>query len=414
MKKNMAAKKPTVQTEPVLPLPPAPQPAAPAAIPTPPAEPESGLKARVLILSPDLSNSDMGRFALDVALRVRQEGGTPLIAAPGGLLKLELQRQKIAFKILPDARTSALGHMFAVMQLSNWITEQRANFMHVLDFSLARLAYEALLKTHIRAAITLNQPVITALANRDGATLRSFDRIVVPSSFARGQLLQQLQLQDPIVRTIIPGLNLAVVHFNRIGPQKITTLEKNWQLPDDRPIVVVPDCPLDPVIFDALAASLQELKKNNVFTVLFVPPEERSYILQRVTRAGLATHVVTASNNADRIPALWLAHAVLVTGFRGQDSLLSLIEAQAMGRPVVAFDRNGLSEILLRDAATTLLAPEDLGGLSAALEKTLALPTPERERFAARARAFVEENFDQKQMVDDVIGLYRDLAAIQN
>jgi glycosyltransferase involved in cell wall biosynthesis len=406
----MAAKKTSVQTAP------APVPTPLPLTPPPPVE-DAGLRARVLILSPDLSNSDMGRFALDVALRVRQEGGTPLIAAPGGLLKLELQRQKrqkIAFKILPDARTSALGHMFAVMQLASWITEQRATFMHVMDFSLARLAYEALLKTHIRAAITLNQPVITALANRDGATLRSFDRIVVPSSFARGQLLQQLQLQESIVRTIIPGLNLAVVHFNRIGPQKITTLEKNWQLPDDRPVVVVPDCPLDPVIFDALAASLQEMKKQNVFTVLFVPPEERAYILHRVTRAGLASHVVTASNNADRIPALWLAHAVLVTGFRGQDSLLSLIEAQAMGRPVVAFDRNGLSEILLRDSATTLLAPEDLGGLSAALEKTLALPTEERERFATRARAFVEENFDQKQMVDDVISLYRDLAAIQN
>jgi hypothetical protein len=372
------------------------------------------LKARVLLLAPDLSNTEMGRMALDLALRIRNEGGSPLVAAPGGLLKLELQRQKIPFKILPDARASALGHMFAVMQLAGWIREQRANFMHVMDFSLARLAYEAMLKTRLRAAITLNQPVISALGSRDGGTLRSFDRIAVPSSFARGQLLQQLQLREGLVRTIIPGINLGVVHYNRIGPQKIMMLEKNWQLPDDQPIVVVPDCPLDPVIFDALLLSLQEMKKKNVYTVLFVPAPERTYIIQRVTRAGLSSHVVTTSNTADRIPALWLAHAVLVTGFRGQESLLSLIETQAMGRPVVAFDRNGLSEILLRDKATTLLAPEDLSGLSKALDRTLRLSSDERQEFATRSRAFVEENFDQQQMVDDIIGLYRDLAAMHN
>ncbi|MBI3419772.1 MAG: glycosyltransferase [Proteobacteria bacterium] len=375
---------------------------------------ELPLRARALILSPDLSNAAMGRFALDLALRVRAEGGTPLIAAPGGLLKLELQRQKIDHCLLPDPGASALGHMLAAFQLSRWVAEQRATFMHVLDFSLARLAYEVMVKTGARAAITLNQPVISALSSRDGGTLRNFDRIVVPSTIARTQLLQQLQLSDFMVRTIIPGININVVHFNRIGPHKIATLEKNWQLPDDRPVVVVPDCPLDVLMFDHLTVSLQELKRKGVYTVLFVPPAERTTMLQRVAKHGLASHVITASNPADRIPALWLAHAVLVTGFRGQESLLSLIEAQAMGRPVVAFDRNGLSEILLRDDATTLLAAEDMKTLSKALEKTLALTSAEREDFARRARAFVEENFDARQMVDDVMSLYRDLATIQN
>ncbi len=382
---------------------------------TPPSvQDAASLRARALIVSPDLSVDGMGRMALDLALRVRAEGGIPLVAAPGGLLKLELQRQKISCRVLSDPQASALSHMLAARQLAGWIREQRASFLHVLDFSLARLAYEAMVKTDIRAAITLNQPVIGALSSRDGGTLRAFDRIVVPSRYARAQLMQQLQLGDRAVRTIIPGINLNVVHYNRIGPQKITTLEKNWQLPDDEPLVVVPDCPLDPVIFDALAASLQELKKKNVYTVLFVPETERTVMLQRVARLELASHVVTVSNPAERLPALWLAHGVLVTGFRGQESLLALIEAQAMGRPIVAFDRNGLSEILLRDPATCLLHADHLKGLGPALDGMLALSTGERQNFAFRSRTFVEENFDHTQMVDDIISLYRDLAAIQN
>jgi glycosyltransferase involved in cell wall biosynthesis len=397
----MATKKKPVQMSMELPT---PQP--PSATP--------GLNARVLILSPDLDNTGLGRQAVDLALRVRKEGGEPFIASPGGLLKLELQRQKIPHKTLPDMRGSALGHMMAVMQLSSWAREQHVHFIHVLDYSLSRFAYEVMLKTGMHTAISLNQPIISILAGKGADILRSFARIIVPSSFAREQLLQQITLPESVVRTIIPGINLRVVHYDRISPQKLSLLEKNWQLPDDKPLIVVPDCPLDPVIFDTIAPSFRQLKEKDVYIVIFVPEHERNFILKRVHNFGLASHVIVTSDMQDRIPALWLAHSVLVTGFQGQDSLIALIEAQAMGRPVVAFDRNGLGEIMLRDNATLLLQPDQVGRLAAALARSLKLPTPQRQSFAARSRAFVESNFDRKQMIDDIITTYKEIREIQS
>ncbi len=378
------------------------------------AEVNKSLNARILILSPDLNNAMLGRQAVDLAIRVRAEGGHPFIASPGGLLKLELQRQKIPHKMLPDMRESALGHMVAVFQLVRWAREQHIHFIHALDFSLSRFAYEVMLKTGMHTAISLNQPVISVLAGRNAEILRSFARIIVPSSYAREQLLQQLGLPESVVRTIIPGINLGVVHYDRISPQKIMTLEKNWQLPDDHPIVVVPDCPLDPVIFDTMAGALKELKERNITTILFVPEHERAFIIKRVAAFGLLSHVIVTSDVQDRIPALWLAHVVLVTGFQGQESIRSLIEAQAMGRPIVAFDRNGLGEIMLRDNATVLLPADQVNKLTAALTRSLKLTTEQRQSFAFRARAFVENNFDRKQMIEDVIDTYRELRQIQN
>lgn len=389
--------------------PPASKPDSAPSVPSPPQ-----LNARILILSPDLNNAMLGRQAVDLALRVRAEGGHPFIASPGGILKLELQRQKIPHKMLPDMRASALGHMVAVFQLVRWAREQHIHFIHALDFSLSRFAYEVMLKTGMHTAISLNQPVISVLAGRNAEILRSFSRIIVPSSYAREQLLQQLSLPESVVRTIIPGINLGVVHYDRISPQKIMTLEKNWQLPDDQPIVVVPDCPLDPVIFDTMANSFKELKTRNITTILFAPEAERAFILKRVAAFGLSSHVIVTSDVQDRIPALWLAHTVLVTGFQGQESLRALIEAQAMGRPIVAFDRNGLGEIMLRDNATVLLPADQVNKLTAALARSLKLSTEQRQSFAFRARAFVENNFDRKQMIEDVIDTYRELREIQN
>lgn len=372
------------------------------------------LHSRILIISPDLDNNGLGRQAVDLALRIRQEGGTPFLASPGGLLKLELQRQKIAHKTLPDMRASALGHMFAVFQLVNWIRAQHIHFIHALDFSLGRFTYEVMLKTSCHTAISLNQPVISALSGKNADILRSFSRIVVPSSFTRDQLLQQLGLPESVVHTILPGINLSVVSYDRISPQKIQGLEKNWQLPDDKPIIVVPDCPLDPILFDTLTPSLQGLKSQNIHVVLFVPENGHIALLRRIHALDLASHVVVVGGRQDRVAALWLAHSVLVTGFQGQDSLLALMETQAMGRPIVAIDRGGIGEILLRDPATLLLPADQISRLSAALTRSLKLSTQQRQAFAFRARSFVESNFDRKQMINDMIRVYSDLQEIQN
>ncbi len=368
---------------------------------------------RILILSSELTNTGHGRMALDMAIKIKAHGGEPFIAAPGGVLKLELQRRKIPFQTLPDMQGSAIGHMMAVFQLVNWLKFHRVHFIHTLDFSLARFAYEVMLKSGKHTIITLNQPVITALAARGSDMLRHFTRIIVPSTYAREQLLAQLSLPESVVRTILPGINLSIVHCDRIAPQKIAGLEKNWQLPDDRPVVVVPDCPLDMVIFDSLAPAFKDLKEKNIYTVLFAPEDERAYVLQRVAALGLSSHVIVTSDGQDRIAALWLAHAVLVTGFQGQDSLAALMEAQAMGRPVVAFDRNGLAEILLRDPATILLPGDQVSRLPAALAHILKLSTEQRHAFAFRSRAFVEDNFDRSLMINDVLALYQDMRDIQ-
>lgn len=370
--------------------------------------------ARILIITPDLNNSGFGRLAVDLAIRSKKLGAQPVIASAGGILKLEMNRQKIGHISLPDMQASALGHMMALFQLTNWLKFQRVDYIHVLDYSLARFAYEVMNKTGKPTLVSLNQPVISVLAGRNADMLRQFTRIIVPSTYARAQLLGQLSLPESMVQTIIPGINLGVVSAARVSPQKVQVLEKNWQLPDDQPVVVMPDCPLDPVIFDTIAASFRELKDKNIYTVIFAPEAERAYALQRVANLGLSSHVIVTSDVQERITALWLAHCVLITGFNGQDSITALIEAQAMGRPVVAFDRNGLSEMLLKDPATILLPADQVGRLTAALMRSLKISTEQREAFALRARAFVENNFDRRLMINDIIGLYAEMKGIQN
>lgn len=88
---------------------------------------------------------------------------------------------------------------------------------------------------------------------------------------------------------------------------------------------------------------------------------------------------------------------------------LVLLEAQACGTPVIAYDSGGISEMM--DAGTTgVLVPEsDVNGLTNALRDMLELSSSERARMSAAARSFVETQRSLKHSALELERHYEDL-----
>ena len=87
---------------------------------------------------------------------------------------------------------------------------------------------------------------------------------------------------------------------------------------------------------------------------------------------------------------------------------VSLLEAAACGRPMVATDVPGCREVVI-DGETGLLVPlGDVQALADALEKLVASEEL-RQRYGAGARDLVERNYSLDVISDRVAGLYRAL-----
>ena len=96
---------------------------------------------------------------------------------------------------------------------------------------------------------------------------------------------------------------------------------------------------------------------------------------------------------------------VLVQPSRVENQPLSVMEAMAWMRPVVATRSGGLPELVLHGETGWLVPDRDPRALARAMK--LCLVSPERSRDAGeRGRSVLERNFSFAQMVDDHLGLY--------
>ena len=111
------------------------------------------------------------------------------------------------------------------------------------------------------------------------------------------------------------------------------------------------------------------------------------------------------------IATVWAAAHIAALPSRGGEGVpLSLLEAAACGRPLVATDTPGCRDIARQGVNALLVAPDDSEALTRAIEQ-LAGDAELRRRFALAGRDLVEREFSSVRIGREVVSLYRRLLA---
>ena len=108
------------------------------------------------------------------------------------------------------------------------------------------------------------------------------------------------------------------------------------------------------------------------------------------------------------MPAAYMLADVVVSASTDPEAFGRVaVEAQAMGRPVVASDHGGARETVLPWQTGWLVTPDDPRSLAAAIADALALEAEARTRMAEVARAHVLKHFTVDQMRAATIDVYQ-------
>src|SRR5690606_11294956 len=121
---------------------------------------------------------------------------------------------------------------------------------------------------------------------------------------------------------------------------------------------------------------------------------------------GLAKIVRLVGACADMPAALALADVVVVPSVGPEAFGRVAVEAQALGRPVVATDSGGLGETLMPAVTGWLVPPGDPQQLADALALALAMPEDARRRLAVRARRLVQQRFSLDRAAERTATVY--------
>ncbi len=238
------------------------------------------------------------------------------------------------------------------------------------------------------------------------------ERVIAISQFVADHAARVYGIGCDRLRTIPRGVDLDIFNPRRVGKERIVSLARRWRLPDGAPLVMLPGRltrwkgGLD------FIAAIAALGRRDICCLL-VGPEQRGGFRREleaaIERNRLGEFFRIVEDCRDMPAAYMLADVVVSASSDPEGFGRIIIEAQAMGRPVVATDHGGARETIVPGMTGWLVPPRDPAALAGAIGKGLSLSANERLLFAERTMAHVADRFTREAMCARTIRVYEEL-----
>lgn len=161
-----------------------------------------------------------------------------------------------------------------------------------------------------------------------------------------------------------------------------------------------------------LIAAFRQLRKHGLHVALLIAGTPDPANPASVTEAEAASWKgepgVSWLGHVRDIAGFWARAHVAVLPSRREGLPLSLMEAAACGRAMIASDVPGCREIVIHEQTGLLFPVDDVAGLAEAMERLTKMPDV-RAHYAAAARTLVGEKFAADTIGAQTVALYRHL-----
>jgi len=237
--------------------------------------------------------------------------------------------------------------------------------------------------------------------------LRLADHVVTTGEAIREELIRRNGFPPGRISSVVTGIDPAALAQGRPA----AAVRAEWGLPADRPVVGMLSTIRSWKGHLDLLAALALLRRSRDVRALIVGDGPSAAVVR--ARAGelrLEGAVVFTGQRRDVADLLGAMDVVAQPSYANEGVPQAVLQAMALGRPVVGSALGGIPEVVREGETGLLVPPRDPERLAAALACVLDDPAAAAAR-AARAAALVRSRYTLEAMLDRMEEVYRTVRA---
>jgi glycosyltransferase involved in cell wall biosynthesis len=357
-----------------------------------PSSPDSPVILQVL---PSLVTGGVERGTVEIAQAIAEAEATALVASAGGPLVRPIERAGGRHFTLPLASKNPFRIWRNSIALEALIRERHVSLVHARSRAPAWSAWLACQRTGVPFVTTYHGAYSEDLPykRRYNDVMARGCIVIAASQFIADLVTERHGVPAERIRVIPRGVDPAQFDPAAVNGSRIARLAEAWRLPDGVRTVVLPGRLTAWKGHEVLLEAIARLGRSDVMAILVGSHQGRHryarHLEHLATRLGIGDRVRLVGECDDMPAAFCLAEVVVHASTQPEAFGRVVIEAQAMGRPVIASDLGGPVETVRQGETGWRVRPGDPDALAAAIGVALDLDPYEVLALGERARASV-------------------------
>ena len=364
----------------------------------------------VLQLTPELNAGGVERTTLEVAEGLINAGHSAHVVSAGGRMEDELLAMGAQLHRMDIGSKNILTYASRVRALKAIIKAHKIDIVHARSRVPAWPA--------VKAAKAMNVPFLatyhgiynakSALKRRYNAVMTKGPLTIANSNMTKAHIIQEHGLDPERIIVIPRGVDLSAFDPAKIKADDIAQVRQSWGAKSGETLLLLPgrltEWKGQRVAISALAGLGESLR----LIIMGDAQGRDSYVdaLKALIAAhGLESHIHFAAHTVNMPLMLAASDIVLSTSTEPEAFGRVAIEAQAMGKPIIASAHGGTLETVRPEQTGLWVTPANSRELSQAIKTAMVW----KDYDPAFARNHVIESFSKRQLQDKVLAVYQRL-----
>jgi glycosyltransferase involved in cell wall biosynthesis len=297
------------------------------------------------------------------------------------------------------------------------IEENGVDLIHAHSRAPAWSAYQAAKRSRIPFVTTYHGSYSenSKLKHNYNQIMARGDRVIAVSQYIAELIKARYGTPDDKLRVVHGGVDTRMFDPAAVLGDRSVRLARAWRADSGQPTIMLPGRLTGWKGQKLFIQALAKMRHKDALGLLVGSDQGRdTYTANIVSLAeslGVADRLRIAGHTDDMPAALMLADIVVNCSTKPEAFGRTIVEAQAMGRVVVAADHGGARETIVNGVTGLLVAPNSSAALAEMLDSVLDQDVSARIKFGTQARAHIEQNFSLPVMQLKMLNIYDELLA---
>ncbi|MFO0389238.1 MAG: glycosyltransferase family 4 protein [Alphaproteobacteria bacterium] len=368
----------------------------------------------ILQVLPEMRSGGVERGTVEIARAITQAGWKALVASEGGAMTTPLARVGATHITLPLATKNPLKIWLNARRLEKLIRKHKVDIIHARSRAPAWSAWLAAKRTGCHFVTTFHGTynIQNEWKRKYNAIMTKGERVIAISNFIADHIQKNYSMMFGNLRIIHRGVDLNLFNPANYSSARMIELSKEWNLPESLPLLLFPARITRWKGQHIFLQALASLPHRNFFAVLLGDDKGREAYREElenfIMANDLAGHVRIVPHTYNMPEAYMLAKLVVAASLDPEAFGRVVLEAQAMGRPIVATNHGGPMETVIPDVTGWLVPPGDVAALARVIEHALSLTEEEMYNVAYHS-TYNAQHFSTDTMCQKTLEVYREL-----
>ena len=372
----------------------------------------------VIQVLPALNSGGVERGTLEISEYLVKKGWRSVVISSGGKLVNRLTRNGTKHINLQTNTKNPLKWNNLRKKLENVFEDEKPDIIHVRSRVPAWTAGTVAKKMNIPLISTIHGSHLanSLLKKYYNSASVNADRIIAISDYVKNNILKNNPEKKDIIKVIHRGADIEMFNPEKIPTSRIIQISEMLQLPDEAKIIMLPARPSSWKGHEILIKSFSSINNENIICIMPGADDNGHYVtnLRNLAKKYNVLGKIVFLPFLDDLPAAYmLADVVVAPSLKPEPFGRVIIEAQAMGRPVISFNHGGASESIKNNVTGLLVEPKNEKELGNAIEKLINMTEIQRNNMANLSRKHIVNNFSLDKMNKETIKLYNEVLKIK-